>query len=124
MVLIHSILKTEEVKEIYQPPGQWKCSSGFLEKWSSSFQDSACIRMKASSLSPLCRLAITLENPSSNPAALLRKGYEYGRSGNPSRAVLEECLALLDDAKNGLAFSSGLAVVIGLCALLKVEITL
>uniref|UniRef100_T1I6E8 cystathionine gamma-lyase n=1 Tax=Rhodnius prolixus TaxID=13249 RepID=T1I6E8_RHOPR len=47
------------------------------------------------------------------------QGYEYGRSGNPSRAVLEECLASLDDAKYGLAFSSGLAAVTGLCALLE-----
>lgn len=34
--------------------------------------------------------------------------YEYGRSGNPSRNVLEECLASLDGGKYGLAFSSGL----------------
>lgn len=51
-------------------------------------------------------------------AAGKHRGYEYGRSGNPSRAVLEECLASLDDAKYSLAFSSGLAAVTGLCALL------
>lgn len=36
------------------------------------------------------------------------KGFEYSRSGNPTRAALEECLAALEDAKHGLAFSSGL----------------
>jgi cystathionine beta-lyase/cystathionine gamma-synthase len=36
------------------------------------------------------------------------KGFEYSRSGNPTRAALEECLAGLEDAKHGLAFSSGL----------------
>merc|ERR1719251_71715 len=34
--------------------------------------------------------------------------YEYGRSGNPTRGVLEACLASLDGAKHALCFSSGL----------------
>lgn len=37
-------------------------------------------------------------------------GYEYGRSGNPTRDVLEKCLAALDNGKYGLTFSSGLGV--------------
>jgi len=37
------------------------------------------------------------------------QGFEYSRSGNPTRAALEECLAGLEDAKHGLAFASGLA---------------
>jgi cystathionine beta-lyase/cystathionine gamma-synthase len=36
------------------------------------------------------------------------KGFEYGRSGNPTRAALEECLAGLEGAKHCLAFASGL----------------
>ena len=36
-------------------------------------------------------------------------GYEYSRSGNPTRNALEKRLAVLEDAKFGLAFSSGLA---------------
>jgi cystathionine gamma-synthase len=36
-------------------------------------------------------------------------GYEYARSGNPVRAALEECLASLEEARHGIAFSSGLA---------------
>jgi len=36
-------------------------------------------------------------------------GYEYSRSGNPSRAALEKKLAALENANFGLAFSSGLA---------------
>ncbi|XP_014242331.1 putative cystathionine gamma-lyase 2 [Cimex lectularius] len=47
------------------------------------------------------------------------RGFEYGRSGNPSRAVLEKCLASIENAKYSLAFASGLAAVNGLCALLK-----
>ncbi|HXI95021.1 MAG TPA: cystathionine gamma-synthase [Candidatus Acidoferrum sp.] len=36
------------------------------------------------------------------------KGFEYSRSGNPTRAALEECLAGLEGARYGLAFASGL----------------
>ncbi|MGH9244648.1 MAG: cystathionine gamma-synthase [Acidimicrobiales bacterium] len=37
------------------------------------------------------------------------KGYEYARSGNPTRAALEACLASLEGARHGFAFASGLA---------------
>ncbi len=37
------------------------------------------------------------------------KGFEYSRTGNPTRASLETCLASLEDAKHGLAFASGTA---------------
>ena len=37
------------------------------------------------------------------------KGYEYSRSGNPTRAALETCLAALEGGDRGLAFASGLA---------------
>ncbi|CAD7091236.1 unnamed protein product [Hermetia illucens] len=36
------------------------------------------------------------------------RGFEYGRSGNPTRNVLETCLAALDNGKYGIAFASGL----------------
>lgn len=37
------------------------------------------------------------------------KGYDYARSGNPTRTSLEQCLASLEGARYGLAFASGLA---------------
>jgi cystathionine gamma-synthase len=37
------------------------------------------------------------------------KGYEYSRSGNPTRTALETCLAALEGGARGLAFASGLA---------------
>jgi cystathionine gamma-synthase len=37
------------------------------------------------------------------------KGFEYSRSGNPTRAALEACVASLEDGRHGLAFASGLA---------------
>src|SRR6185437_2171016 len=39
----------------------------------------------------------------------LRGGYEYSRSGNPTRTALEQCLAALEGGTRGLAFASGLA---------------
>ncbi|MGI8532709.1 MAG: cystathionine gamma-synthase [Geodermatophilaceae bacterium] len=39
----------------------------------------------------------------------LRGGYEYSRSANPTRTALEQCLAALEGARHGFAFSSGLA---------------
>jgi cystathionine gamma-lyase len=37
------------------------------------------------------------------------KGYDYSRSGNPTRTALETCLAALEGGERGLAFASGLA---------------
>ena len=37
------------------------------------------------------------------------KGYEYARSQNPTRKALEEALAIIENGKYGLAFSSGVA---------------
>jgi cystathionine gamma-lyase len=41
------------------------------------------------------------------------KGYEYSRSGNPTRTALETCLASLEEGERGLAFASGLAATTG-----------
>jgi cystathionine gamma-lyase len=46
------------------------------------------------------------------------KGFEYSRSGNPTRNNLEECLASLENAEHGLAFSSGLAATTAVMLLL------
>src|SRR3954465_10399603 len=37
------------------------------------------------------------------------KGFEYSRSGNPTRAALQACVASLEGGRHGLAFASGLA---------------
>src|SRR3984893_10470200 len=37
------------------------------------------------------------------------KGYEYSRSGNPTRTALQRCLAVLEGAGHALALASGLA---------------
>jgi cystathionine gamma-synthase len=49
----------------------------------------------------------------------LRDGYEYGRSGNPTRRALEEAIAALESATHGIAFASGLAATQGVGYLLE-----
>jgi cystathionine beta-lyase/cystathionine gamma-synthase len=39
------------------------------------------------------------------------KGYDYSRAGNPTRTALQICLASLEGAEHGVAFSSGLGAV-------------
>jgi len=41
----------------------------------------------------------------------VHKGYEYSRTGNPTRHALEEAFASLENGKYGLAFGSGLAAI-------------
>ncbi len=47
------------------------------------------------------------------------KGYEYSRTGNPTRTALETCLAALEGAERGLAFASGLAATNAVLAQLR-----
>ena len=46
-------------------------------------------------------------------------GFEYSRTGNPTRNALEECLAALEDGRHCLAFSSGLGAETTMLFLLK-----
>jgi len=46
-------------------------------------------------------------------------GYEYSRSGNPTRDAFEKCVASLENGKYGLAFSSGLGATTAITNLLK-----
>jgi cystathionine beta-lyase len=47
------------------------------------------------------------------------KGFEYSRSGNPTRAALERAFASLENGNYGLAFGSGLAAIDAVIKLLK-----
>jgi len=49
----------------------------------------------------------------------VNKGYDYARSGNPTRATLESLIAQLEGGQVGLAFSSGLAAIDAVAKLLK-----
>lgn len=49
----------------------------------------------------------------------VHKGFEYARSQNPTRQALEEALAVIEEGKYGLAFSSGVAATDAVIKLLK-----
>ena len=52
---------------------------------------------------------ISLATTFAQPAVGEPLGYEYARSGNPTRTALEACLAALEGATAGIAFASGLS---------------
>jgi cystathionine beta-lyase/cystathionine gamma-synthase len=47
------------------------------------------------------------------------KGYDYGRSGNPTRDALEGCIAALEGGPHGLAYASGCAATTNVLHLLR-----
>jgi cystathionine beta-lyase/cystathionine gamma-synthase len=47
------------------------------------------------------------------------QGYEYSRTGNPTRTALETCLAALDGGRHALAFASGMAAESAIAQLLR-----
>ncbi|KQY87401.1 cystathionine gamma-synthase [Paenibacillus sp. Root52] len=49
----------------------------------------------------------------------VHKGYEYSRTGNPTRHALEEVIKELEDGVRGFAFSSGMAAIHAAMSLLK-----
>lgn len=54
-----------------------------------------------------------------HPAFGHSTGYDYSRSGNPTRQTLEEGIAALDSGTRGFAYASGLAAVTNLLLLFK-----
>ncbi|HTU81942.1 MAG TPA: PLP-dependent aspartate aminotransferase family protein [Candidatus Acidoferrales bacterium] len=53
------------------------------------------------------------------PEIGVTKGFDYSRTGNPTRLALERQLADLEGARFGAAFGSGMAAIAGLCSLLS-----
>jgi len=49
----------------------------------------------------------------------VNKGFDYARTGNPTRAALENIIAELEEGKVGVAFASGLAAIDAVVKLLK-----
>jgi cystathionine beta-lyase/cystathionine gamma-synthase len=48
----------------------------------------------------------------------VHKGFDYARSGNPTRSALEQQLANLESATHGVSFGSGMAAANAICSLL------
>ena len=49
----------------------------------------------------------------------VNKGYDYARTGNPTRATLEDIIAKLENGSTGVAFGSGLAAIDAVIKLLE-----
>lgn len=70
---------------------------------------------KSRAVVPPISMATTFKQ--SGPAQ--HAGFEYSRSGNPTRNCLEKCIAALEGAKHGLCFASGLATTTAVTHLLQ-----
>lgn len=53
------------------------------------------------------------------PAFGENKGYEYSRTGNPTREALEKLIADLESGTHGFAFGSGMAAITAVLSLYK-----
>ena len=49
----------------------------------------------------------------------VHRGFEYSRTGNPTRQVLEKLIAAVEKAKHGLCFASGSAATASITSILK-----
>ncbi|MDE3251376.1 MAG: PLP-dependent transferase [Bacteroidota bacterium] len=49
----------------------------------------------------------------------INQGYDYARTGNPTRSVLENLIAQMEEGSTGIAFSSGLAAIDAIVKLLE-----
>ena len=49
----------------------------------------------------------------------LREGWEYSRTGNPTRAALESLIAQLEGGEAGFAFASGMAAITAVLSLFR-----
>jgi len=63
-------------------------------------------------------LPIHLSSTFTQEAPGRHRGYEYSRTGNPTRHALEECLAALEGGTWGVAFASGMAAINAVLSLL------
>ncbi|XP_002740979.1 cystathionine gamma-lyase-like [Saccoglossus kowalevskii] len=70
---------------------------------------------KSLAVVPKISLATTFKQESPG----VHSGFEYGRSGNPTRSCFETCVAALEGGKHCMSFSSGLAATTSLTHLLS-----
>jgi cystathionine gamma-synthase len=62
---------------------------------------------------------VHLSSTFAQEAVGVHRGFEYARTGNPTRQALEACLADLEGARHGLAFASGMAAEDAILRLLR-----
>ncbi|XP_070504926.1 cystathionine gamma-lyase-like [Chironomus tepperi] len=106
---------TNELSEISfgEQIGFRKAEEGFATKAIHVGQEPELWNCRA--VVPLISLATTYKQF----APAQHAGFEYSRSGNPTRSVLETCLASLDNGKYALTFASGLGAQTAIISTLK-----
>lgn len=62
---------------------------------------------------------ITLSTTYAQQSPGVHKGFDYSRSGNPTRSTYEDCLASLDSGKYGFSFASGCSALTSILHLLQ-----
>lgn len=77
-------------------------------------QAGCCYREQTGAISVPIYQTATFRHPGLGQST----GYDYSRSGNPTRAALEETIAELESGCRGFAFASGMAAITSLCLLL------
>nr|XP_050846039.1 cystathionine gamma-lyase isoform X2 [Vespula vulgaris] len=102
-----------KIRIVRMPANIQEDLSGFSTKAIHAGQDPA--QWSHWSLVPPLVMSTTFQQ--NGPAE--HNGYEYGRSGNPTRNVLETCLTALEGGKHGFAFSSGLGAITAIAGLLQ-----
>ena len=86
-----------------QPDHDWTAAAGFSTRAIHAGQDADAAT--GAVVTPIYQVSTYKQDGVGG----LRGGYEYSRSGNPTRAALEEALASVEGGSHGFAFSSGLA---------------
>jgi cystathionine gamma-lyase len=83
--------------------------------------DTLCIHagQEPDPLSGAVMMPIVLSTTFAQDGPGVHKGYDYSRAGNPTRDALEKCLAALEGAAQGIAFSSGCAATTAVLLTLK-----
>uniref|UniRef100_A0AAY4EV78 Cystathionine gamma-lyase n=1 Tax=Denticeps clupeoides TaxID=299321 RepID=A0AAY4EV78_9TELE len=99
---------------------QGGCSSGFLAEFKSFATEAIHVgqdpeQWKSMAVVPPISLSTTFKQHGPGDHA----GFEYSRSGNPTRNCLEKAVAALDGAKHCVALASGLAATMTITHLLK-----
>ncbi|XP_055526270.1 cystathionine gamma-lyase [Wyeomyia smithii] len=102
-----------DMKQLVAEDGFLAQPKGFATKAIHVGQDSS--QWKSNAVVPPISMSTTFKQF----APAQHGGFEYGRSGNPTRNVLEQCLAALDNGKYGLTFSSGLGTTTTIITMLQ-----
>jgi cystathionine gamma-lyase len=86
---------------------------------SSLFTKASVFKLFSNDTFPFIYRSIVPPISTSTTFEIVQNGYRYSTYGNPSRDVLENCLASLDNAKHALTFASGMGAITAIVTTLQ-----